>query len=108
VTKIDKQQKHGSGVSDVQSLYLNRLRASKEKVCIGLDADCWFNNAVILAFDMYTILVEAPVCIKSSGNEEIRQILLYKNHIRAILPENKYIPILMDKFNAGRKGSGDD
>ena len=105
---MEKQHKHGSGISDVQSLFLSRLRISKEKVCIGLDMDNWFNNAVILAYDMYTILVEAPVCIKGSCDDEIRQILLYKNHVRAILPENKYTPIHMDKFNIGRKCGSDD
>ena len=106
---MEKQHKHGSGISDVQSLYLTRLRISKEKVCIGLEVDGWLNNAVILAYDMYTILVEAPVCLNGgSGAEEIRQILIYKNHVRAILPENKYTPILMDKFNIGRKCGSDE
>ena len=104
---MEKQQKQGSGINDVQSLYLNRLRTSRQKVCVGLDFDGSLNDAVILAFDLYTILVEAPVCMKDDGPDELRQILLYKSHIMSIMPENRYIPINMDKFNRGRRSFGD-
>ena len=104
---MEKQQKHGAGISDVQSLYLNRLRASKEKVCIGFNPDAAIGDAVILAFDLYTILIEAPVCMEDGSADELRQILLYKTQVTSIVPEGRYTPINMDKFNKGRKGASD-
>ena len=92
----------------MQSLYLTRLISSEEKVCIELSNGVLLDNSTILTFDMYTILIETPLRMRECSRTELRQILLYKNHVMSITPEESYVPIIMERFNKERvKGSSE-